>query len=129
MSADGRTGCYTGGIKSTNLLRTLHGCTSAIGHALDGIAVVSDIVASSDPRAAASRLAQTFRAWAAAASRGPTGFLVTPEQKAQYTREGIVTAAAALVDTVRRERPLVHQVLLQQQPPAPAQFYYTLTSH
>ena len=81
---------------------------------------MSDIVASGDPRAAASRLAQTFRAWAAAASRGPTGFLVTPEQKARYTREGIVTAAAALVDTVRRERPLVHQVRLPQQPPGTA---------
>lgn len=68
-------------------------------------------MASPDPRAAASSLAQTFRAWAAAAaSRGPTGFLVTPEQKAQYTREGIAAAAAALVDTVRQLRPLVHQV-------------------
>jgi thiamine-phosphate diphosphorylase/hydroxyethylthiazole kinase len=75
---------------------------------------VSDIVASSDPRAAASRLVQKFRAWAAAASRGPAAFLVTPEQKAQYTREGIAAAAAALVDTVRRLRPLVHQVLLTQ---------------
>lgn len=73
---------------------------------------MSDIVASRDPRAAASRLTQTFRAWAAAASRGPTAFLATPEQKAQYTREGIAAAAAALVDTVRRLRPLVHQVFL-----------------
>jgi hypothetical protein len=69
-------------------------------------------MASPDPRAAASNLAQTFRAWTAAASRGPTGFLVTPEQKAQYTREGIAAAAAALVDTVRHLRPLVHQVIL-----------------
>jgi hypothetical protein len=73
-------------------------------------------MASPDPRAAASSLAQTFRAWAAAASRGPTGFLVTPEQKARYTREGIAAAAAALVDTVRHLRPLVHQVFLQNPP-------------
>ena len=84
---------------------------------------MSDIVASSDPRAAASRLAQKFRAWAAAAPRGPTGFRVTPEQKAQYTREGIVAAAAALVDTVRRLRPLVHQVHLTEMPPSPPSFY------
>lgn len=67
-------------------------------------------MASPDPCAAASSLAQTFRAWVAAASRGPTGFLVTPKQKAQYTPEGIAAAAAALVDTVRHLRPLVHQV-------------------
>ncbi|KAI0256184.1 TMP-TENI-domain-containing protein [Lactifluus subvellereus] len=99
-----------GGIKSTNLLRTLHSCTSPTGYALDGVAVVSEIVASIEPGAAAQRLAQTFRAWTAAASRGPTGFLATPERKAQYTREGIAAAAAALVDTVRRVRPLVHQI-------------------
>ncbi|KAH9994971.1 thiamine biosynthetic bifunctional enzyme [Russula compacta] len=100
-----------GGIKSTNLLRTLHSCASPTGHALDGVAVVSDIVASPDPRAAASRLAQTFRAWAAAASRGPTAFLVaSAEPTVQYTREGIADAAAALVNTVRHLRPLVHQI-------------------
>ena len=53
---------------------------------------------------------ETFRAWAAVASYGPTGFLVRPEQKAHYTRQSIAVAAAALVDTVRRVRPLVHQV-------------------
>jgi hypothetical protein len=109
-SSDARVFPVIGGIKSTNLLRTLHGCTSPTGHTLHGIAVVSAIMASPDPRGAASSLAQTFRAWAAAASRGPTGFLVTPEQKAQYTPEGIAAAAAALVDTVRHLRPLVHQV-------------------
>lgn len=99
-----------GGIKSTNLLRTLHGCASPTGHALDGVAVVSDIVASSEPQAAARRLAQMFRAWAAAASRGPTAFLITPGQKAHYTPEAIAAAAAALLDGVRRVRPLVHQI-------------------
>jgi hypothetical protein len=74
-------------------------------------------MASRDPRAAAQCLVQTFRAWMAVASRGPTGFLVTPEQKARYTREGIAAAAAALLETVRRVRPLVHQV-----PPPPPSF-------
>ena len=100
-----------GGIKLTNVLRTLHSCASPTGHSLHGVAVVSDIMASPDPRAAASRLAQTFRAWAAASSPGPVAFLVTPKEKAQYTRKGIASAAAALVNTVRRFRPLVHQVL------------------
>ena len=67
-------------------------------------------MASPDPRAAAVSLAQTFRAWEAAASRGPTGFLVKPEQKARYTREGVAAAAAAVLNNVRQFRPLVHQV-------------------
>lgn len=92
------------------MLRTLHSCVSPTGHALDGVAVVSDIVASPEPEAAARRLVETFRAWEAVASYGPTGFLVTSEQKAHYTPKGIAVAAAALVDTVRRVRPLVHQV-------------------
>jgi thiamine-phosphate diphosphorylase/hydroxyethylthiazole kinase len=108
-----------GGIKSTNLLRTLHSCASPTGHSLHGVAVVSDIVTSPDPRAAASRLAQTFRAWAAASSPGPIGFPVTTKEKAQYTSEGIAAAAAALVDTVRRLRPLVHQVLFLIIDPTP----------
>lgn len=99
-----------GGIKSTNLLRTLHGCASPTGHALDGVAVVSDIVVSPEPQAAARRLAQTFCAWAAAASRGPISFPVTPEHKKFYTVEGFAFVAAALVNTVRRVRPLVHQI-------------------
>ncbi|KAI9509171.1 thiamine biosynthetic bifunctional enzyme [Russula earlei] len=95
-----------GGVNSKNVLRTLHGCVSSTGHALDGVAVVSDIMASPEPYATASCLAQTFCAWSAAVSRGPAAFLV----KAQYTREGIAAAAATLVDTVRRVRPLVHQI-------------------
>jgi thiamine-phosphate diphosphorylase/hydroxyethylthiazole kinase len=99
-----------GGINSTNLLRTLHSCASPTGHTLHGVAVVSDIVASPDPCAAAWRLGDTFRAWAAAVSPGPIGFQVTTKEKVQYTRDGIVAAAAALVDTVRHLRPLVHQI-------------------
>jgi thiamine-phosphate diphosphorylase/hydroxyethylthiazole kinase len=71
---------------------------------------VSDIVASSEPQTAARRLAQTFRAWAAAASRGPTGFLVTPRQKAYYSPDAFAFVAGALINTVRRMRPLVHQI-------------------
>src|SRR6266702_3370907 len=37
-----------GGIKSTNLLRTLHGRASPTGHAPDGAAVVSDIMAEAE---------------------------------------------------------------------------------
>jgi len=90
---------------------------------------VSDIVASPDPCAAAWRLGDTFRAWAAAVSPGPIGFQVTTKEKVQYTRDGIVAAAAALVDTVRHLRPLVHQVLFFIIDPFPLFLSpYTLTS-
>ncbi|KAI3619013.1 thiamine biosynthetic bifunctional [Moniliophthora roreri] len=45
-----------GGIKSTNLLRTLHGSVSRTNHALDGIAIVSEIMASNQPKEAATKL-------------------------------------------------------------------------
>ncbi|KAI0268629.1 Hydroxyethylthiazole kinase [Gloeopeniophorella convolvens] len=101
-----------GGIHSTNLLRTLHGCASPTGHTLDGVAIVSAIVASPEPFAAAHRLAHGFRAWAITAPRGrPAAFVSWPSQpKVAYTRDSVVAAAAALVDTVRRVRPLVHQI-------------------
>ncbi|KAH9063611.1 thiamine biosynthetic bifunctional enzyme, partial [Lactarius vividus] len=92
----------TGVNASTNSLHTLHGCASPTGHALDGVAVVSEIVASPEPQAAARRLVQTLRAWAAAAFRGPTAFPATPEQNVQYMPEAITATTAALVDTVRR---------------------------
>ena len=50
-------------------------------------------------------------------ARGSTGLLVTPEQKARCTPEVIAVAAAALVDTVRLVRPLVHQIDIY--PPSP----------
>ncbi|KAI0066253.1 thiamine biosynthetic bifunctional enzyme [Artomyces pyxidatus] len=95
-----------GGVKSTNLLRTLHGCSSPTGHALDGVAVVSDIVASLEPRAAAERLSSTFGAWHAV-PRAPSSF---SSASAGYTSARVVEAAAALLSTLRRVKPLVHQI-------------------
>ncbi|KAG0149891.1 hypothetical protein CROQUDRAFT_653198 [Cronartium quercuum f. sp. fusiforme G11] len=46
-----------GGVKTSNLCRTLHGCTSTLSHSsvgkLDGVAVVSAIMSSSQPQIAA----------------------------------------------------------------------------
>ncbi|ETW81065.1 hypothetical protein HETIRDRAFT_452502 [Heterobasidion irregulare TC 32-1] len=97
-----------GGIKSTNIIRTLHGSATASGYALDGVAVVSDVVASQDPRAAAQRLLQLFSSWAKA-SRGPTSFsLLSPQ--GSYTSESVVKEAASLLESVRQIKPLVHQI-------------------
>jgi len=96
-----------GGIKSTNLLRTLHGASAPSGCTLDGVAVVSDIVASSEPRAAAQRLQRIFRSWSNV-PHVPESF--TSNSKNNHTAEGIVEAAAALLDNVRKLKPLVHQV-------------------
>ncbi|KAI0037969.1 HK-domain-containing protein, partial [Auriscalpium vulgare] len=94
-----------GVIKSTNVLRVLHGTQTPSGHALDGVAVVSDIVASTEPFGAAQRLSTTIRAWAAL-PRGRTSF----SPSSAYTSGKVIEAAAALVATVRRTKPLAHQI-------------------
>ncbi|EIM83062.1 thiamine biosynthetic bifunctional enzyme [Stereum hirsutum FP-91666 SS1] len=97
-----------GGIKSTNILRTLHGCVSSSGYGLDGVAVVSDIMASTDPQAAARRLADIFAAWKAV-PRSPVSF--TPHVcSSSHTRDAVIRAAAELVLSVRQVKPLVHQI-------------------
>ncbi|KNZ76685.1 putative thiamine biosynthetic bifunctional enzyme [Termitomyces sp. J132] len=52
-----------GGIKIKNLLRTLHGSVSRTGRALDGVAIVSEIMASGDPRQAAITLSTIFNSF------------------------------------------------------------------
>ena len=91
-------------MKSTNALHCLHGSVSVTGHALDGLAVVSDIVASPKPKAAAGRLASIVRAFKSAS---PSIFSVPG---AQYTPEEIKEQVASLISAVRRHSPLVQQV-------------------
>ena len=96
-----------GGIKSTNALHCLHGSVSTTGHALDGLAVVSDIVASSEPKAAAGRLASIIRAFKSAP---PPVFSISGSQ---YTADNIKEKVASLVPAVRRHGPLVQQVRIE----------------
>lgn len=93
-----------GGIKSTNALHCLHGSVSETGHALDGLAVVSDIVASLEPKAAAGRLASIIRAFKQAS---PSTFSF-PD--ALYTPEKVKERVASLIPAVRKHSPLVQQV-------------------
>ncbi|KZV76302.1 Hydroxyethylthiazole kinase [Peniophora sp. CONT] len=95
-----------GGVKSTNLTRVLHGCSSARGLGLDGVAVVSDIMAAQDPRAAAERLASIYRAWRSV-PRIPTSF---SKADAELSSASFVELAGKLLEGVRAAKPLVHQI-------------------
>lgn len=104
----------TGGIKASNLLRTLHGSVSSTMHCLDGVAVVSDIMASAEPHLAAKNLldiTQSFRTANSGqlqsaipiSSLRPSGLL---------TRDTILDEVMRLMQSVRKVTPLVHQVHL-----------------
>jgi thiamine-phosphate diphosphorylase/hydroxyethylthiazole kinase len=96
-----------GGIKSTNILRTLHGAVSTSGHKLDGIAVVSDIVGSTDPTASARKLFGVIRAFKLSSAQVPDVLSVsTPE----HTPESIKASASNLLGVIKSLNPLVHQV-------------------
>jgi thiamine-phosphate diphosphorylase / hydroxyethylthiazole kinase len=86
----------------------LHGCSSPNGYALDGVAVVSEIIASKEPKSAAERLATIYRAWAST-SRGPTSFSTTT----LTTKEYLIQLAGELLEGIKLTRPLVHQVRMR----------------
>ncbi|KAI6046175.1 Hydroxyethylthiazole kinase family-domain-containing protein [Pisolithus marmoratus] len=93
-----------GGIRSDNLLRTLHGSISPSGHKLDGIAVVSEIVASRDPYETSRTLRETYAAW----------YTFIAEQQAKpsivYTADNVKTGVANLMGVIRATTPLIHQI-------------------
>ncbi|KAG5643447.1 hypothetical protein DXG03_000920 [Asterophora parasitica] len=93
-----------GGIKSTNLLRTLHGSVSSTNHALDGVAVVSDIVGSQEPRLAAGKLLRILRDFRADPPPAIISSLELPAERV------IVDKVAEVMSTVRSINPLVHQI-------------------
>ncbi|KAI0745504.1 Hydroxyethylthiazole kinase [Earliella scabrosa] len=92
------------GIKSTNALHCLHGAISVSGRSLDGLAVVSDIVASRDPYNAAKRIATIVQAFKA----NPfTCFSTFPPS---YTPDSIKRGVGEVLLAVRQFSPLVHQI-------------------
>ncbi|KAH9942289.1 Hydroxyethylthiazole kinase [Epithele typhae] len=93
-----------GGIKSTNALHCLHGSVSPSGRILDGLAVVSDIVASNDPRAAANRIASVVQAFK---TNPITTFSYAPSA---YQPASIKHAVGELLSVVRQHSPLIHQI-------------------
>jgi thiamine-phosphate diphosphorylase / hydroxyethylthiazole kinase len=99
-----------GGIKSTNALRTLYGTVSITGRALDGIAVVSDIVTSRDPRAASRSLAEIIQMFKR--TRATLGDSMLAREGRFYRMDSILNAVGNILGTVRKLSPLVHQVHL-----------------
>ncbi|KZT19913.1 Hydroxyethylthiazole kinase [Neolentinus lepideus HHB14362 ss-1] len=94
-----------GGIKSSNVLRTLHGSVSTTGHVLDGVAVVSDIAASKTPKDAAHNLSSIVKAFKHVSL--PSS-LATPFST--QVSSPLVEHAAALLYIVRKHGPLIHQI-------------------
>ncbi|KAK7045553.1 thiamine biosynthetic bifunctional enzyme [Paramarasmius palmivorus] len=95
-----------GGIKATNLLRTLHGSVSRTNHALDGVAIVSEIMASPQPKEAATRLRgiiQQFRN-----SRSIQRAFASSDNG--YNTEQISNGVAHLFEHMKTISPLVHQI-------------------
>lgn len=99
-----------GGIKSTNLLRTLHGTVSPTNHALDGVAIVSDIVASPEPQFAAETLRAIISQFRQSYHQHPLGFDGPLLAAGPMTPNSIVEAVLFLMKEIRKRNPLVHQV-------------------
>ena len=97
-----------------NLTRVLHGCSSARGLGLDGVAIVSEIMAVQDPCAAAERLAAIYRAWRTV-PRIPTSF---SNAELSLSPTSLIEHAGQLLEGARAVKPLVHQV---NSLPAPSQ--------
>ena len=99
---------WKGGIKTDNLLRTLYGSVSRTGHTLDGIAVVSEIMASPLP----SQVAETMRKTLDAFQESYRAQLSRPTQGlwANSTTQSVVRGVCELMEQVRKTAPLVHQV-------------------
>lgn len=102
--------CSPGGIKSTNLLRTLHGTVSSTNRALDGVAIVSDIVASPEPQVAAETLRTILSQFRQNHYQHPLGLDESPLAAGPTTSNSIIEAVLFLMKEIRKRNPLVHQV-------------------
>ncbi|KAG5652357.1 hypothetical protein H0H81_005334, partial [Sphagnurus paluster] len=93
-----------GGIKSGNLLRTLHGSVSSTNHALDGVAVVSEIMGSLEPRQSTEKLSGIFKSFHA----GPP--MPLSNAGSDSFKSAILEKVAELMVSVRELNPLIHQI-------------------
>lgn len=92
-----------GGIKSCNILRTLQGSVSTTGHILDGVAVVSEIVASPEPSKSARKLKEAYLSWSNPTEKSDK---VSPSYTADTIKDGVVD----LLRVIKETKPLIHQV-------------------
>ncbi|KAI0829695.1 Hydroxyethylthiazole kinase [Trametes gibbosa] len=92
------------GIKSTNVLHCLHGSVSPAGRTLDGVAVVSDIVASTDPLNASRRIATIVQAFKS--DPAPKFSISSLSYSADVFKKGV----GELLSAAHNFSPLVHQI-------------------
>ncbi|KAG7091073.1 hypothetical protein E1B28_010130 [Marasmius oreades] len=95
-----------GGIKSKNLLRTLYGSVSRTNHSLDGVAVVSEIMTSDNPKEAAAYLRNILREFQSGSSI-QLGLCTQPNT---HTSESITREIVGLMVLMKKISPLIHQI-------------------
>jgi len=104
-----------GGIHLPNLPHLLHGSISPVSRkGLDGIALISDIMASTRPKAAAEglrRVVDSFKRVRGARLDREAVFL-TGRSDRRRTIERVLETVTTLMVTVRTKTPLIHQVKL-----------------
>ena len=102
-----------GGVHLPNLPQLLHSSVSPKGrNHLSGIAVISDIVASPTPRDAARPLREVVDSFKRARQAGPMAVFSTRKPGEKTSVEELLKKVGALMEVVRKETPLVHQVSL-----------------
>ncbi|KAK8853182.1 hydroxyethylthiazole kinase [Kwoniella newhampshirensis] len=101
-----------GGIHLPNLAQLLHASISPISaNHLDGIAIISDIVASETPKEAARALRDLVGSFKRVRKTLPDPMAIFGiPTKRDLTVDGLVTGVMELIRVVKRETPLVHQM-------------------
>ena len=102
-----------GGMKKENVLRTLVGCQNPGVEELsvssvDGIALVSEIVASPEPRLAAQRIAEIVQHFKAFQQR--RWLLTSRSTLGNPRKQKVLQYVSSLIEHTRTHPPLVHQI-------------------
>lgn len=93
------------------MLRTLHGSVSPTDHALDGVAVVSDIFASVDPAASALKLRSILKNFQLSFAKSPLSLVSTVDSEGDriINRESVLERVRRVMQEIRKKSPLIHQ--------------------
>lgn len=108
----------SGGIHLPNLPQLLHASTAPISdHALDGVAVISDIVSSTTPKRAAQELRtviDSFKSARRVKGNSMALFASRPDVRgwAERTPAELIKGVKDLLEVVRGQTPMIHQVSL-----------------
>lgn len=77
---------------------------STTGHILDGVAVVSEVVASPEPSKSARKLKEAYWSWSNVTKQ-------LTKESTSYTASTIKGGVADLLRVIRETKPLIHQVM------------------